>query len=155
MQDCSAEKAERERQLYGLLERKVTLCHHYFHLTQKIRQVFDRGDREKLRAAVSERRSAAKKVDRIDSALKKIFQNGRIDLSLVSQNIKQHLEHQMQKIQQVMAAIEPIDRELVVLVASETEELKSNLLRMRRIQKANAGYGRQRPAVSKFINVRN
>jgi hypothetical protein len=155
MNNRSAEKPGEDSQLHALLERKLTIYHQYLHLTKRIRNVFESGDREKLRATVSERRNVIKKADRIDVTLGKMFQKGRMDVSLLSQNLKRQHDKQMQKLRRVIEAIEPIDRELLVLVTSETGELKNELLKIRYFRKANKGYGKHRPVPSKFISLRN
>jgi hypothetical protein len=155
MSNRSPEKSEGDSQLHALLERKLTIYHQYLNLTKRIRNIFDGGDREKLRATVSERRNVIKKANRIDATLQKIFQKGRMDISLLSQNIRRQYDKQMQELRRVIQAIEPIDRELLVLVSSETGELKKELIKIRHFRKANKGYGKHRPVPSKFISVRN
>ena len=151
MRDHSAEKPAGDSPLHGLLEKKLTIYHRYFHLTKKIKNAFESGEREQLRSMVSERKNVIKKADRIDAALWRLSDKGVLPFA----NIIEKSGSQMQKLRQIVEAVDVIDSELLAMATSETEELKKALLKLRRIRKASRGYGSHLPPSSKFISIRN
>ena len=137
------------------LERKLSVFRRYLSITEKMKRAVGNPEGKALRNLLAERRSCIKRIENIDGTMGKIPGSDEIGMPFTSAKSKARVHQVLNHIAELMETIAPLDREVMHLVKSESDALRSGLLKIRHTRKAAAGYGHRAAGPSRFLDTRN
>ena len=141
---------DREKEIYSLLEKKLSLFQSYLSVTKRIGEAFVEDGNGNPGAFIAERQGLIDQIEKIDSSMKKVIRGGE---SPMSAGIKlEKIETRLQDIRNLMEEVQPIDEALIAMVQREEEEAKGALLKMRQSRQAVNGYQRIGKYPPKFFD---
>ncbi len=141
------------KKIRSFLEKKLTLFNRYLSVTDRMKETLTKREGDELGALISERQSCINKINKIDVTMDKIIKAGMAKTD-IPQRLKELTAGYVESAKRILEVLEPLDKELVVIVKEESGSIKRELLKMRNVRKANRGYGQYRQNPSKFIDIR-
>lgn len=137
------------------IEKKHTIFQTYLSITRKLKNVVGEGKEKTLRKLLSQRRYCIKQIQNIDGVLGEITGFGGSDISSIHPKNRTRVHQYLNNIKELMETIAPLDSEVMVLVRSESNALRSELLEMRHTRKATRGYGSIAGGPPRFLDTRS
>ena len=133
---------EAGKDICSFLEKKILFFDRYLSITERMKETFEDKEAGDLGRVLSERRDCINKIDRIDSSIKNIIEEGSNRVDHVSNKFKGVIASHLKNLKNIMESVDLMDRELIGVVKEESEGLKTELLKMRNVQQAARGYKR-------------
>jgi len=137
-----------------LLERKLTLFSRYLSVTEKMKAALGEKEESSLGSLIPIRQDLIHKIDKIDLAIKGTMPIIPDRNSLISENFKGMTAGYLRKLKTIMDTVEPLDRDLMVMVKREGDSIKTDLLRKQKVRQAAKGYGSFKQNHAKFLDTR-
>jgi hypothetical protein len=144
-----------EKELYAFLEKKLDKFREYQSVTEKMKQtVCGNNKNNELSGLIQRRQGCIGAIEKINSAMEKIINNGSVRFSCISKNYKGLVESCLSNIKDVMMQVDLMDRELVSIVSERGESIKTEILMMRNMRQAARGYQINKRYPAKFLDTR-
>ena len=141
--------------LCDCLEKKLAIFQHYLSITKQMKHSIEETKEKQLRRQILERQYCIKKIRNIDESIKKILSKTQSKTSFNSHIYNGSVRHYINKIQEIIETITPLDKELRTQVNSECNDLKTALLRIQHTRKAARGYGKKTEYSPRLIDARS
>jgi hypothetical protein len=144
-----------EKEMYAFLEKKLDKFREYQSVTEKMKQtVCGNNKNNELSGLIQRRQGCIGAIEKINSAMEKIINNGSVRFSCISKNYKGLVESCLSNIKDVMMQVDLMDRELVSIVSERGESIKTEILMMRNMRQAARGYQINKRYPAKFLDTR-
>ena len=144
-----------EKEMYAFLEKKLDKFREYQSVTEKMKQtVCGNNKNSELSGLIQRRQGCIGAIEKINSAMEKIINNGSVRFSCISKNYKGLVESCLSNIKDVMMQVDLMDRELVSIVSERGESIKTEILMMRNMRQAARGYQINKRYPAKFLDTR-
>lgn len=143
------------RDVSMLLEKKHAIFQTYLSISRKLKNVLGEGKEKALRKLLSERRYCIKQIQNIDGAIGEIIGSVGDLMSRVPEKGKTQARRLLDNIRALMETIAPLDREVMVIVKSESNTLQAELLKIRHSRMATKGYGNKTAGPPRFFHLRS
>ena len=135
------------------LEKKVTLFSRYLSLTETLNAAL--GEEEKdLKDLISKRQGCMEKIEKVDLSMQQTAGAGSDKYNLIPPQFKGLIDGYLKKLKSIMETIERLDREVTAVVRQEVENIKTDLLNMRKVRQAARGYGGRVGNPARFLDTR-
>jgi len=105
------------------------------------------------RASISQRQTCVNKIQKIDASLEKIMGNSSDKLHNVSEKCKGMIDGYLRSLRNIMETVDLIDRELIVMVGAEGENIKTELLKLQDVRQAAKGYRDKIESTPRFLDT--
>jgi hypothetical protein len=146
---------EKEKEMCNFLEKKLDQFTEYQSVTEKMKQtVCNNDENNELSGLIHRRQNCINAIEKINSSIEKIMKSGSIKFSSISKKYKGLVESCLSNIKGIMIQVELMDKELVTIVSERSEDIKSELLKMRNKRQAARGYQTIRRYPAKFLDTR-
>jgi hypothetical protein len=142
---------EREKDIYSLLDKKLSLFKSYVSVTKRIKEAFVEEGRGNPGGYIAERQGLIDRIEKIDNSMEKVIKRGGLQPEFGKD--KETIETRLQDIKTLMETVKPMDEELIAMVRVEEEEAKRSLLKMRSSRQAVSGYQRMGKSFPKFFDT--
>ncbi len=142
---------EREKEIYSLLDKKLSLFQGYLSVTKRIKEIFVDEGKGNPGGFIAERQRLIDRIEKIDSSMEKVIKGGEIQAGFGSD--KETIEIRLQEIKTLMETVKPMDEALIAMVRGEEEQAKRSLLEMRGTRQAISGYQRMEKSPPKFFDT--
>ncbi|MEJ2658586.1 MAG: hypothetical protein P8012_15585 [Desulfobacterales bacterium] len=137
------------------LEKKLAQFKQYQSVTEKMKQVVcDKEKNKEISGLISKRQSCIGDIEKVNASIEKIIKNSAGGLSRIPQKYKGLIDSYMASIKDVMIQVDLMDRELVVIVAEQRDDIKTELLKMRNMRQAASGYESGVKYPARFLDTR-
>ncbi|MBA7650635.1 hypothetical protein ES703_58445 [subsurface metagenome] len=149
-----------------LREKEVSLAEIYAHLmknygsgmddlsiTERMKESFVHKKERDPRASISQRQACVNKIQKIDASLEKIMGNSSDKLHNVSEKCKGMIDGYLRSLRNIMETVDLIDRELIVMVGAEGENIKTELLKLQDVRQAAKGYRDKIESTPRFLDT--
>jgi len=146
---------EKEKEMCNFLEKKLDQFKEYQSVTEKMKQtVCGNDDNNELSGLIHRRQKCINAIEKINSSIEKIMKSGSIKFSSISKKYKGMVESCLTNIKDIMMQVEFMDKELVTVVSERSENIKTELLKMRNKRQAARGYQTVTRYPAKFLDTR-
>jgi hypothetical protein len=146
---------EKEKEMCNFLEKKLDQFTEYQSVTEKMKQtVCNNDENNELSGLIHRRQNCINAIEKINSSIEKIMKSGSIKFSSISKKYKGLVESCLSNIKGIMIQVELMDKELVTIVSERSEDIKSELLKMRNKRQAARGYQTITRYPAKFLDTR-
>jgi hypothetical protein len=142
---------EREKEIYSLLDKKLSLFQSYLSVTKRIKEAFVEDGKGNLGVFISERQGLIDRIEKIDSSMEMVMKEGEPSSGIGRD--RETIETRLQDIKTLMETVKPMDEELIAMVRREEEQAKRSLLKMRSTRQAVSGYQRRGRFLPKFFDT--
>ena len=142
------------REMCSFLQKKLALFNQYLSITKRMKETLQDKEAGNLGVFISERQSCITKIERIDGSMEKIIKGGSDKLCHISDKCRGLIDGHLKNIKGIMEEIDLIDRELMVMVKEEGEDIKTELLKLRNIRQAAKGYKRQVEFSPRYLDTK-
>ena len=142
-----------EREVCSFLEKKLTLINRYLSITKRMKETLRDKGASNPGVFISERQDCINKVKKIDSSIEKIIKASTDKLNYISDKFKGLIHSYLSSIKSIMETIDLIDRELMVMVKEEGEDIKKELLRIRNVRQVTRGYKKEKRYSPRFLDT--
>jgi hypothetical protein len=142
---------DREKEVYSLLDKKLSLFQNYVSITRKIKEAFVEEGKGNPGGFIAERQGLIDRIEKIDASVDKVIKKGEPQIGFGKD--RERIETCLQDIKILMETVKPMDEALVAFVKEEEEQAKSFLLKMRRSRQAVGGYQRMGKSFPKFFDT--
>jgi len=146
--------ADTGKKLCTFLERKLALFSRYLSLTERMKEALGRKEERHLGGLISKRQGVIHKIEKIDLSMKRSFRAGPDIRHLIPEKYKGYIDGYLTTTKNIMATVEPLDRELAAAIKQDGERIKTDLLNMRKVRQAAKGYGNGIGNVARFLDTR-
>lgn len=136
-----------------LFEKKLTLFSRYLSATEKMKTVLGENQASELARLIIQRQGLIHKIDKTDLAMKQAFSVRPDKHHYISNKFNGLIAGYLKKLKGIMEKIEPLDRELTVLVEQEGQGTKADLLKKQKVRQAVKGYGSFKTYPAKFLDT--
>jgi len=136
-----------------LLERKLILFRRYLSTTQKMKAALGDNEESNLGSLISIRQGLIHKIEKIDLAIKRAMPTSPDKRNLIYKKFKGLIANLLDKLKSIMERVEPLDRDLVVMVQQEGAGIKTDLLQRQKVRQAFKGYGSYGKYPAKFLDT--
>lgn len=150
MQDIESNKI-----ICSFLEKKVALFNQYLSITERMKETLRNKEESKLEGFLSKRQDCISKIERIDLSIKKIVKAGLSNLANISNRYKMVIDSYIADIRSIMTTVDLMDRELMVIINTESRSLKTGLLRFQHSKQAARGYKPKVGYSSRFLDIKS
>jgi len=142
-----------EKEICSLLEKKSVFFDQYLSITERMKESFvDKKERD-LRASISQRQACVNKIQKIDASMEKIMGNSSDRVHNISEKCKGMIDGYLRSLKNIMETVELIDRELIVMVGAEGENIKGELLKLQDVRQAAKGYRDKIKSTPRFLDT--
>jgi len=142
-----------EKEICSLLEKKTVFFDQYLSITERMKESFvDKKERDP-RASISQRQACVNKIQKIDASLEKIMGNSPDKLHTISEKCKGMIDGYLRSLKNIMETVDLIDRELIVMVGAEGENIKTELLKLQDVRQAAKGYRDKIKSTPRFLDT--
>jgi len=141
---------DREKEIYSLLDKKLSLFQGYLSVTKRIKEAFLNEGKGNPGGFITERQGLIDRIEKIDTSMEKVIKGGEIQAGFGSD--KETIEIRLQEIKTLMETVKPMDEEMIAMVRGEEEQAKRSLLKMRNTRQAVSGYQGMRESPPKFFD---
>ena len=94
------------------------------------------------------------KIEKIDRSIEKIIKSSSNTVSRFSNKYKRLIDSCLSNIRDTLTAVHLMDRELMVMVTQEGENIKTKLLKMQNVRQATKSYTKDIKYPAKFLDTR-
>lgn len=136
------------------LEKKISLLNQYLSLTRRMEETLKGKEENTMQSLIAQRRECAQKIDKVDRHLNIAAEPGGEMQKLFPEKLKKIVDGYLQTLKNIMEALAPLDRRVMVLAKQECDDLKAELLRRRTVRAASEGYNRGIGHTSRFLDTR-
>lgn len=150
MQDIESNKI-----ICSFLEKKVALFNQYLSITERMKETLRNKEESKLEGFLSKRQDCISKIERIDLSIKKIVKAGLSNLANISNKYKMVIDSYLADIRSIMTTVDLMDRELMVIINTESLGLKTGLLRFQHSKQAARGYEPKGGYSPRFLDIKS
>ncbi len=141
------------QEICSFLEKKVTLFSRYLSLTERMNAALGEEDKD-LKDLISQRQGCMEKIEKIDMSMQQTAGAGPDKYNLIPPPFKGLIDGYLKKLKSIMETIERLDREVTTVVKKEVENIKTDLLNMRKVRQAARGYGGRFGNPARFLDTR-
>ena len=141
------------KEICSFLEKKLSLFNRYLSITKRMKEALKKKGAGNPGVFISERQDCIDKIEKIDSSIEKIIKASADKLNHISDKFKGLIDSYLAKIKSIMETIDPIDRELMVMVKKEGEGIKHELIKMRNVRQVARGYRKERRFSPRFLDT--
>ena len=149
------------KEICSFLKKKLALFNQYLSITKRMKETLRNKEARNPGVFISERQSCIKRIERIDVSMDKIIKASSDKPYRISDKVdtptqtlplegegegggERLINSYLAKIKGIMETIDPIDRELMVMVKEEGGVIKKELLKMRNHRQAAQGYKKEK-----------
>jgi len=136
-----------------LLERKLAFFSQYLSVTERMQAALGAKEEGSLGSLIATRQDLIHKIDKIDLAIERTMPPSPDERHLISEQFKELIAGYLGKLKSVMDTVEPLDRDLVVMVQQEGAGIKTDLLQRQKVRQAFKGYGSYGKYPAKFLDT--
>ena len=147
------QKIDTEEKICSFLEKKSVLFKRFLSLTQRMKAVLTHTQEGNLGRLIAQRQDCLHKIEKIDTSLKGFVPKGSDIRGYISGKLNRLVGFHLQTLRYIMELLEPLDREVMVLVKQERENIKTELLRQRNFRQAARGYNHSVRYPAKFLDT--
>lgn len=140
-------------EILSLLEEKIPLFHRYLSVTENMKEAFGDDGKGNIGNFLSERQDVIQKINEIDSSIEKVMEGVPDQPTGGFGECRELIDTRLQDIRLVIETVDPIERELIIMVKGETESVKRSLLEMRNTRQAVNGYQKTGSSSPKFFDT--
>lgn len=136
------------------LEKKCKLFKKYLDTTLYMKQSLDSWDMKRLFVLLEERKGLIKDIGQID---RRIYRLKKTTLRLIehaSGSMKDRTEHFVTELKTIIEKLSNLENDYMERLQDKSEQLKNELLCMRREQQAVKGYDRKSENIPKFLDMK-
>ena len=141
------------KEICSLLEKKSVFFDQYLSITERMKETFVHKKERDPRTSISEREACINKIQKIDASLEKIIGNSSDKLHDISEKCKGMIDGYLRSLKHIMETVDCIDRELIVMVRAEGENIKTELLKLQDVRQAAKGYGDKIKSTPRFLDT--
>jgi len=142
-----------EKEICSLLEKKRVFFDQYLSITERMKERLVDEKEGDPRASISQRQACINKIQKIDASLEKIMGNSSDKLHNVSEKCKGMIDGYLRSLKTIMETVDLIDRELIVMVGAEGENIKGELLKLQDVRQAARGYHDKIKSAPRFLDT--
>ncbi len=135
-------------------EQKLALLKQYFSITKKMQATPITQKENNLMGLISERQNCINRIQTIDKSIEKIKRTSRKKLNLFSDKFKGLIDNYLNAFMDIIKAVEPIDRKILVMVKNEDEEIKNELLKLQKNKRAAISYGPKLNLTPRYLDTK-
>ncbi len=144
-----------EKKMCTFLEKKLDKFREYKSVTEKMHiAVCDKDENNELSGLINRRKRCIKAIEKINSSMEKIINNGSVKFSRISNQYKALIDRYLLSIKEVMIQVDLMDKELVTIVSEQGENIKTELLNIRNKRQAARGYYTNKRYPARFLDTR-
>ena len=142
-----------EKEICSLLEKKTVFFDQYLSITERMKESFvDKKERDP-RASIPQRQACINKIQKIDASMEKIMGNSSDKVHNISEKCKGMIDGYLRSLKNIMETVDLIDRELIVMVGAEGENIKTELLKLQDVRQAAKGYRDKIKSTPRFLDT--
>jgi len=141
------------KEICSLLEKKTVFFDQYLSITERMKESFANKKERDPRASISQRQACINKIQKIDASLEKIMGNSSDRVHNISEKCKGMIDGYLRSLKNIMETVELIDRELIVVVGAEGENIKTELLKLQDVRQAAKGYRDKIKSTPRFLDT--
>jgi len=141
------------KEICSFLEKKLVFFKQYLSITKRIKETFKEKEPSSPEAFISERQACINKIQKIDASLEKIMSNSSDKLHDISEKCKGMVDGYLRSLKNIMETVDLIDRELIVVVRAEGENIKGELLKLQDVRQAAKGYRDRMKSTPRFLDT--
>jgi len=142
-----------EKKVCSFFEKKLILFNQYLSITKKMKESLKDKEAGNPGVFISERQDCISKIEKIDSSIEKIIKASADKLNHISDKLKGLIDSYISSIKSIMEKVDLIDRELMVMVKEEGEDIKKELLKMRNVRQVARGYKKEKRYSPRFLDT--
>lgn len=139
--------------LQSFLEEKYRALKQYLSITGEMTISVEKSDFHELGRFMAIRQQCRRKIDRIDKSIKAIIDQDN-KISRLSRKLEEILSRYNRDFISIIKAISPMDEKIMVLVESEGEKMRKDLLKFRKSRHALTSYRLQPINGSRYLNTK-
>ena len=141
------------KEICSFLEKKLVFFKQYLSITKRMKETFKKKEPSSPEAFISERQACITKIQKIDASLEKIMGNSSDKLHDISEKCKGMIDGYLRSLKNIMETVDLIDRELIVVVRAEGENIKGELLKLQDVRQAAKGYRDRMKSTPRFLDT--
>ncbi len=141
------------KKICSFLEKKVVFFKQYLSITKRMKETFKKKEPSSPETFISERQACINKIQKIDASLEKIMGNSSDKLHDISEKCKGMIDSYLRSLKNIMETVDLIDRELIVVVRGEGENIKGELLKLQDVRQAAKGYRDKMKSTPRFLDI--
>ncbi|NOR22155.1 MAG: hypothetical protein GQ476_05665 [Candidatus Aminicenantes bacterium] len=141
------------KEICSFLEKKLVFFKQYLSITKRMKETFKKKEPSSPEAFISERQAYITKIQKIDASLEKIMGNSSDKLHDISEKCKGMIDGYLRSLRNIMETVDLIDRELIVVVRAEGENIKGELLKLQDVRQAAKGYRDRMKSTPRFLDT--
>ena len=142
-----------EKEICRFLEKKLAFFNQYLSITERLKERLVHKKEGDPRASISQRQACISKIQKIDASLERIMGSSPDRLHTISEKCKGMIDGYLRSLKTIMETVECIDRELIVMVGAEGENMKTELLELRDVRQAARGYRDKIKSAPRFLDT--
>ena len=142
-----------EKKVCSFFEKKLILFNRYLSITKRMKESLKNNEAGNPGVFISERQDCISKIEKIDSSIEKIIKASADKLNHISDKLKGLIDSYISSIKSIMEKVDLIDRELMVMVKEEGEDIKKELLKMRNVRQVARGYKKEKRYSPRFLDT--
>jgi len=140
-------------EICSFLEKKLALFNQYLSITKRMRDAFIDNSAPDPGPFISKRQACIATIGRIDASVEK-FREKRPDwLHHVSGKRRASIDGYLKRLRSIMETADLMDREVMGMVKEQSEDIKSDLVEIRRVRQAARGYGDRMKSPPRFLDT--
>ena len=141
------------KEICSFLEKKLVFFKQYLSITKRMKETFKKKEPSSPEVFISERQACIIKIQKIDASLEKIMGNSSDKLHDISEKCKGMIDSYLRSLKNIMETVDLIDRELIVVVRAEGENIKTELLKLQDVRQAAKGYRDRMKSTPRFLDT--
>jgi len=143
-----------EKEICSYMEKKLHMFNRYLSITRHMKKNFDPKKGDSLDLLLRERKHCMDHIESIDASIHKIARTGPDGFFDFFGQPNGLMESYLKNLKGVMETIDIMDRDLMVSVREEAEDIQGELLKMRTFQQAARGYKMGKRHLPRFLDTR-
>jgi phage-related protein len=140
-------------EICSLLEKKSVFFNQYLSITERMKESFVDKKETDPRTSISQRQACINKIQKIDASLEKIMGSSSDKVHTISEKCKGMIDGYLRSLKNIMETVDCIDRELIVMVGAEGENIKTELLKLQDVRQAAKGYRDKIESTPRFLDT--
>ena len=142
------------KKICWFLEKKLALFRQYQSITMRMKETMINNGETGVAELVNKRQDCINKINKIDRSMEKTIRECGHPFQNVYIKFRGSIDRYLQHIKDIMESVYPMDRKIMVWVAEEKENFKTELLRRQNIRKAVKGYRNDVGCYARFLDTR-
>jgi hypothetical protein len=140
--------------LLFLFEEKHLALKRYLSITGEMDSVMSNSDLCKLRSLMAERQKYMRKIQSVDKSIETNIRSSKKNIDPLSHKLKGLLDRYRKEFIRIMQAAVPMDKKVRLLVKTEGQNLKKELLLIQKNKHAVSRYGSPTNFISRYLDTR-